>query len=139
MARLPDWEERLHDYLTSCADRPFVYGEHDCALFSAGAVIAVTGEDPAAAYRGRYRSAAGSVRALRVHGAGTLETTLAAGFPDRASAFAHRGDLALVERDTGPSVGVVIGADALFVGEEDGAPGLVRLPRADWRRCWAVG
>lgn len=39
----------------------------------------------------------------------------------------------------GGMVGVCIGADALFVGEQDDVAGLVRFPRADWARCWGVG
>ena len=137
--RLPDWEDRLHDYLAGLAGASFAWGTLDCALFAAGAVLAMTGDDPAAAFRDRYGTARGSVRALRKWGAGTLEATIAATFADRPLAFARRGDLALVDGPLGASVGVVVGADALFVGEEDGAAGLVRFPRAAWRRCWGVG
>jgi hypothetical protein len=135
MVRLPDWEDRLHAYLDRLAGAAFVWGKHDCALFAAGAVQAITDRDPAATFRGRYTTARGSVRALRRWGAGDLEKTVAAMFPDRASAFARRGDLVLV----GDMVGVCVGADALLVGEEDGEPGLVRAPRATWSRCWSVG
>ena len=135
MVRLADWEQRLHGYLTGLAGRGFTWGRLDCALFAAGAVMAITGEDPAAAFRGRYRTARGSVRALRRFGAGTLEATIAAQFEDRPAAFARRGDLALVAGELGPMVGVVIGADALFIGDD----GFERRPRADWSRCWSVG
>lgn len=141
MTRLPDWEERLHAFLDGCSVAVFGYGHHrdpaqlDCCMFSAGAVIALTGEDPASEFRGRYRSMAGASRALRTHGAGTLERTLDAKFEERAAAFARRGDLVMVDQ----AVGVCIGADALFVGEEDAPAGLVRRVRADWSKCWAVG
>lgn len=135
MIRLPDWEARLHAYLADKEGVSFTWGATDCALFAAGAVEAMTGTDPAAAYRGRYSTAAGSVRALTRYGAGTLEATIAAAFPDRAIGHARRGDLVMVDG----MVGVCIGADALFVGEEDGAPGLVRFPRTAWARCWGVG
>lgn len=133
--RLPDWEERLHTYLARVAGQPFAWGRHDCALHAANAVLAQTGEDPAAAYRGRYQTARGSVRALRKWGADTLEATIAAGFGEVAPAFARRGDLALIDGPLGVSVGVVVGRDALFVGEA----GLERFDRSQWRRCWAVG
>ncbi|HEX8419476.1 MAG TPA: hypothetical protein VF638_05625 [Sphingomonas sp.] len=135
MIRHPDWERSLHDYLAALSGASFEWGTLDCALFAAGAVLAMTGNDPAAAYRGHYMTARGSVRALRRWGAGTLEATIAGDFVEKPPAFAQRGDLVLVDG----MVGVCIGADAVFIGEENGAPGLVRFPRAAWSRCWSVG
>lgn len=135
MTRRPDWEARLHAYLESVAGKPFAWGSHDCCLFAAGAVKAITGDDPMPEFRGRYTTAAGSVRALKRYGAGTLEETIDGKFPERPVAFARRGDLAFVNG----MVGVVVGGDALFVGEEDGTEGLVRFPRAAWAKCWGVG
>lgn len=134
MKRLATWEPALVAYLEACEARPFAWGRHDCALFAAGAVLAMTGEDPAARYRGRYRSAAGSLRALRRFGAGSLEAELDTLFARKAPALAMRGDLALVDG----SVGVVVGGHALFVGEEGAAEGLVRHPRAAWSAAWGV-
>jgi len=54
--RCPDWRARLSAYFVAVAARPLVYGTHDCALFVAGAVEAMTGVDPAARWRGRYES-----------------------------------------------------------------------------------
>ena len=93
MSRLPDWEERLHAYLASRAGAEHAYGVIDCCLFSADAVEAMTGHDPAAAFRGRYSSAAGSARALKRYGAGTLEATIDTMFEAIPVAFARRGDL----------------------------------------------
>lgn len=141
MKRLPDWEERLHAYLDGCADKLFGYDHDrdpmqlDCCMFAAGAVIALTDEDPASEFRGKYRSAASASRALRTYGAGTLPQTLDAKFEGRPVAFARRGDLVMVD----DAVGVCIGADAVFLGEEGSPAGLVRRARSDWAHCWAVG
>jgi hypothetical protein len=135
MRRLPDWEVRLHAYIEACAGAVFAWGELDCALFSAGAVLAMTGTDPAASFRGRYSTAVGSARALRRYGAGTLEATIDAGFVEKPLAFAGRGDLVMIDG----AVGVCLGADALFIGEADGLPGLVRFARATWTKTWSVG
>lgn len=134
MTRLPDWEARLAAYLASVAGLPHAYGSHDCALHAANAVIALTDEDPAARFRGRYSTQIGSLRALRRYGEGTLEATFDAAFPEIPCAFAQRGDIVL--RDG--SVGVCLGGDAAFVGEEGGLPGLVRFPRREWAKAWAV-
>jgi hypothetical protein len=135
MIRRSDWEQQLANYLADCAGSEFVWGKLDCALFAAGAVRAMTDFDPAAAFRGKYRSVAGSVRALRLYGEGTLEATIASMFPDRPIGFARRGDLVL---HTG-AVGVCVGDAGMFIGQEGDAPGLVRVPRAEWTHAWGVG
>ena len=48
MTRLRDWRTRLAAYLAAGRAKPFAYGEHDCARFAAGAVEAVTGDNPGA-------------------------------------------------------------------------------------------
>jgi hypothetical protein len=129
--RLPDWEARLHDYLESVADAPFEYGRNDCALFVAGAVNAMTGHDFGAPFRGRYKSAAGAVRALRLYGAGNLPSTLSAalGFPVHPSR-AGRGDIVT----DGVSAGVCMGGVAKFVSDI----GMTDLPRSAWQQVWVV-
>lgn len=132
--RTGDWERALSAYLAECEGRPYAYGEHDCGLFAAGAVLAMTGSDPAEPFRGRYCSKWSAAEALRDHGAGTLEATLDGLFPEVPIGFARRGDLAWHEG----SVGVVYGAVALFVGDVDGAARLIKVPRAAWEKAWAV-
>jgi len=141
--RAGDWEAALGAFLAACEGRPYAWGEHDCALFAAGAVQAMTGADPAAAFRGRYRSKRGAAKALRELGAGTLEATIDGLFETITPAFAQRGDLVLHEG----AVGVSAGRFALFVGDalqgaEGGADvavaGLVRVPRAAWEKAWRV-
>jgi hypothetical protein len=41
--RTPDWKPKLHKYLDSALNTPFVWGKHDCALFAAKAVDAMRG------------------------------------------------------------------------------------------------
>lgn len=135
MNRLPRWESHLHAYLAAQAAASFTFGTCDCALFCAGAVEAVTGEDPAAIFRGKYSTAAGSARALKRYGAGTLESTVDAIFPAISPAFAQRGDIVM----HGEALGVCVGKDALFVGQEDDREGLVRVARDQWSKAWKVG
>lgn len=134
MTRLPDWETRLNNYVVECGGRPFVWGEFDCAMFAAGAVIAMTGDDPLAEFRGRYSTGPGSIRALKRYGAGTLEATFDTKFAACPISFARRGDLAFHEG----SLGVVMGPFALFVGAVGDVDGLIRFPRASWERAWTV-
>ena len=142
-ARLPDWERRLHDFIAENRDRPFEWGAWDCALFATACAAAITGHDAAAAYRGTYDSRAGSARALRELGNGTLLRTVNASFAEKPVSMALRGDLVWCDG----SLGVCMGPNALFVGEERLAEsagvtmreGLITIPRREWSRAWAVG
>ena len=113
------------------AATPFEYGRHDCALFVAGAVLAMTGHDFGAPFRGRYRSAAGAVRALRLHGAGDLPSTMTAALGDPVHpAFAGRGDVV----SDGDNVGISMGGFALFVSDA----GMTRRPMPAMATAWVV-
>lgn len=132
LTRLPDWEARLHAYLDSVAKTPFAWGTHDCALFVGDCVQAMTGIDPAAAYRGVYSNETGARLALKRHG----KTTLVATFDDAfgmnvAPARAHRGDIVQIDDTT---AGVCMGAFGFFVGDA----GLVRHPYSDFTRAWSI-
>jgi hypothetical protein len=137
--RLAAWEPRLHAYLDGVATKPFEYGSHDCALHAANAVLAMTGDDFGAPFRGRYKSAAGAVRALRDFGAGDLPKTLTAALGEPVHpAFAGRGDIVMANG----SAGVCMGDFAWFVGEnaagEPGADGLIKHARSLWSAAWTV-
>lgn len=131
MIRISTWESALAEYIEIKRPEPFVYGVNDCCMFAAGAVIAMTGEDPMEEFRGQYNSLATSVRALQEIGAGTLEATLDGKFPVIETARAQRGDLAFFDQ----SVGVVAGAFAWFASDD----GLERIPRHMWDKAWSVG
>lgn len=130
MMRLPDWESRLAAYLDAICDMPHVYGQHDCALHGANAVLAQTGVDHGAPFRGRYTTEIGAARALRKHGAGTIEATFDAHLSAVAPALAQRGDLVMAQG----AIGVCIGGEAIFAGEA----GHARIGRAEWTRAWRV-
>lgn len=135
-ARHQDWEERLSLYLDRVADQPFSWGEHDCALFSADCVKAMTGGDPAEAYRGKYDTARGAALALREHGEGTLLRTLKAIFGESISPhFAQRGDVVMRDART---AGICVGRFSYFVGQEGEQEGLVFLPTAACRYAFRV-
>lgn len=129
--RLSNWEEALVNYIAIKRHEPFEYGVNDCCLFAAGAVEAVTGEDPMPEFRGEYDSLKTSLKVIKEIGAGTLEATLDAKFPEVEIGLAQRGDLAFLDG----SVGVVMGGFAYFVSDD----GLERINRSFWDKCWGVG
>lgn len=109
MMRHPDWKLRLMQYLGEAARSPFVPGQHDCALFVAGAVEAMTGIDYARPFKGRYTTLKGGLRVLREAGFADHAALAAAWLPEIAPAFAAPGDLAVIETPDGPAMGVVQG------------------------------
>lgn len=129
--RISTWEEALSNYIIIKRHEPFEYGVNDCCLFAAGAVEAITGEDPMSEFRGKYDSLKTSLKAIKDIGAGTLETTMDGKFPEVAIGHAQRGDLAFFNE----SVGVVVGGFAYFVSDD----GLERINRSFWDKCWSVG
>ena len=130
LTRKSSWEDDLAAYLSDKALEPFCWGAHDCALFAASAVEAMTGTDPAADFRGQYDNQAGARAALRTIGNGTLLKTYQARFAEIAPAFAKRGDLIW----NGHAIGVCMGANAIFIGDE----GLKHIMRSDWKRAFEV-
>jgi hypothetical protein len=115
--RRPDWQSRLVAYLGRASRLPFQPGRHDCALFAAGAVEAMTGADLATHWRGRYRTLRGGVRVLRREGYADHVALAAAHFRARAAGEAARpGDLAAVPTPEGPALGVVQGQHVYVVG-----------------------
>jgi len=129
--RISTWEEALSNYIITKRHEPFEYGVNDCCLFAAGAVEAITGEDPMPEFRGKYDSLKTSLKAIQDIGAGTLEATMDGKFPEVAIGHAQRGDLAFFN----DSVGVVVGGFAYFVSDD----GLERINRSFWGKCWSVG
>ena len=129
--RISTWEDALSDYISIKRHEPFEYGVNDCCLFAAGAVQAITAEDPMVEFRGKYDSLKGSLTVIKEIGAGTLEATMDAKFSEVEIGHAQRGDLAFFDN----SVGVVMGSFAYFVSDD----GLDRINRSLWDKCWGVG
>lgn len=132
MRRSSNWPRRLMEYIERNAREPFAWGEHDCALFAAGAVHAMTGEDPMEAIRGTYSDESGAedaIASLSARGLyGALTEVLGASV---VGAQGKRGDIAYHNG----ICGVVMGRDALFVSDE----GLIRVPIRQVQRAFHVG
>lgn len=112
----------------------FAWGKaaHDCISFSGAAVKAQTGENPLDRIPHTWTSARGAARVLRRFGG--LAAAVDSALEPLAPAMAARGDIALVDTETGPALMVVEGET--LVGPGPG--GLERRPRADMRRAWSA-
>ena len=96
---------------------PFAWGSNDCCLFAADWVLAATGRDIAADYRGRYSTALPALRFVEVGGGVEAMIERAGGTPVHPS-LARRGDVIARDVGNGIGLGVCVGALAAFVGKD---------------------
>lgn len=136
--RFADWPSRLDGVIRGAAKRPLSYGEHDCCLFVADAVFAMTGIDAAAPFRGKYRSALAAYRLLAPMGGivGAV-TTIATQyrFEEVPPLFAQRGDVVLVRNAGRLLLGVVAPNGHIAA---TGYDGIVFLPLSHAVNAWRV-
>lgn len=123
--RLPDWEPRFAAYISAVASRPFRAGRHDCALFAAGGIDALTGINPAADWLGRYSSQRAGIDLIRGTGYRDHVDFAARHFPAITRAEALPGDLVVIRAGRQRALGLLQGA-AVYVPGRRGL-GLVAL------------
>ena len=111
MIKREDWRSSLSEYLESKRNDYFKYGVNDCALFAAGAIEAMTGEDIAKEYRGKYSTYIGGLRKVRVDGYKFHYSIFEDKLTEIPVSFASFGDIGFykTELDGVYSVGVVLG------------------------------
>lgn len=142
MKRLPGWEIRLEQIMRRGRTSPFKWGVHDCCLFAADCVWAMTGYDPGDWFRGRYKNEQEAFVALRqyTNGEGVEKMmeilALNIGWQDIEPAFAQRGDVSLVELDDGPGLGVIDGEGMIAYAARPSGLGL--LPVDFGTRAWRI-
>ena len=134
MTRPDGWETRLSDCVEDTRSAPFVWGWRDCATWAFDVRRALTGQDAAAAWRGRYSTPLGAARMLRRLGVTSVEglARLIMGAPLDAPELAQRGDLMLAGDED--ALGVCIGPVGLFLAPQ----GMTPRPLSSCRLAWRV-
>jgi len=137
MKRFDNWARPYNQFFREREGVPFKWGKHDCALFAADGVKAITGVDLAAEWRGKYRSLRGAMSVIDREG-GTM-----AGFVDdrlerMPVSLAQRGDVVWREQEGpfGGALGMVApgGVQAGFPGKV----GVVLAPLTSCSIAWRV-
>lgn len=113
--RVHDWQLRFAALVQARQAAPFVWGQHDCCLWAADVVQALTGIDPAAALRGQYANERSAQRLVRQLGGLAAIASAALGQPTKAS-FATVGDVLLVSHAGRTTLAVCNGASLLAPG-----------------------
>lgn len=137
LTKQPHWRSKLFAEIEAARKDPFVYGQHDCGLWAARCVKAITDVDLAEDYRGKYETFLGGIKALRLAGYADHVAYAATMLPEVRPSRAQVGDLAVVYAEDGnPVLGVVIGSEIL-APHPTGGIGAVPLMRAV--RAFRVG
>ena len=140
--RRKGWPEILNAELIRLHKVPFEFGKHDCCVFSANMVKALTDPewDPMEGLRG-YRSVAGSVRMLKDNNAKNIDELISRimeehNIPEVPVALAKRGDVVLGEDEKGePSAGICCGMLSVYPGENN----LIYKYTVNARKAWHYG
>lgn len=107
----PGWENRLIAYIQQVGAKKLRPGRLDCALFFAGAVMVMTGEDYAKGLRGKYKTIEEGINLLQSKGFEdhlAYAESLFEAWPSPLQA--QRGDGAIiVEPDGTRALGIVQG------------------------------
>ena len=133
MKRLHTWQTRFALLCIERQARPFEWGAHDCCLWAADAVHAITGQDFADGLRGTYATTAEAARMLAQVGGVRQLATEALGEPV-SPLMATVGDVVLFEQDGRELLAVCNGGTALAVA----ARGLEPLPMSAALAAWRV-
>lgn len=140
--KLDHWEDRLHECVRGRYGLEPDWGTNDCMTWAADCVLAQTGVDTLAAYRGKYKTARGALKALRQIDKVELPIELMDLLwgPRCHISEAKLGDLVVTTLgepfDMGPTVGLCYGQRSLFVGTDEHADGLVRLDTLTLEHCY---
>jgi hypothetical protein len=135
----------MEKFLLAKAATPFVWGTHDCALFAADSVQAITGVDIASDFRGKYHDEDTAIQTIReITGIENPTVEDAAAYCAakhgmqelKHPLMAWRGDLVVLEESGRVIAGIVHlnGRHIVAAGED----GLKRLPITQVKRAWRV-
>lgn len=140
LSRLPGWRKRYESFIDAVKARPFDWEQHDCAVaFAGGLVLALTGEDLVAPWRGRFSSRAGALEVMRQAGFSNLGDLVATLLPEHEHPSRMRlGDIAGIPMESAfrLSLGICNGAGTILVLREDG---MGVLDQGAAVRAWRVG
>lgn len=133
--RVRGWEQQLVRLTTGKLRTPWAWGEHDCVMFAADCILAMTGVDLADEFRGRYENEHEAWALLAHLGHEDLGSLVSTRLPEIKPRDAQRGDVVLMPGEFGDFIAICDGATA--VGPR--APrGINHNPMSAAVRAWRV-
>ena len=131
--RLTHWQIFYGQITEAYQHKPFKWGEHDCILWAANVVRALTGEDYGAEWRGTYDSALSAARLINELGGAEALVTRFLGEPIPVL-MANVGDVLLLKQGDWDMLAICNGQTMLAPGEH----GLAVHETASALKAWRV-
>jgi hypothetical protein len=125
------WEHLLAEHIAAARAGSFRWGTHDCALWCADWVRAITGHDPAEEFRGRYGTEVEATRILGELGYTDLSSAVCAKLSKIPVPLASRGDVLMHPQGM---LGICDGPHAIFLTFS----GVLRAPFLHCANAWEV-
>jgi len=132
--RYDDWQLRFETLVAENMSKAFSWGSHDCMLWAANAVEALTGFDAAEDLRGTYDSALGAARVVKELGGMEKLITDRLGVEPVGAGYANVGDILLADLEGQLTAAVCNGETMLAPSAEC----LVALPTLSALKCWKI-
>lgn len=130
--RHADWVARLRETVDAYRAEPFSWGRHNCGLFPARCVDAITGSDFAREFQ--FATARAALAFVKDSGGIEAAVTARLGKPTEGRC-ARRGDVCLVDVVDGDGLGICYGPEVLVASDD----GLESYALARVRKHWRVG
>lgn len=135
--RLNNWRVKFEELILERKTKPFVWGENDCALFAADAVLAISGTvDPAHDYRGRYSCEKTAMQQLILIDGSLTKAFDNAGLLRVSKQGLLVSDIAVVMLNDRETCGVCTGAELAFL-TLDGLK-FIPIDKLNIIRCWRL-
>ncbi len=130
--RIENWPTVLMDMVEKAESEPFVWGKNDCCLWVADVVLAITSRDFAVNLRGKYST---EKEATLLYDGYTLKHLIGSILGASVSVnFAQRGDVVMCKFKAGETLGICIGAKAVFKTET----GIIQVPILRCDFAWRI-
>ncbi len=115
--RVLGWAEILEKQLVAARGRVFAWGDFDCCRFAAEVVDALTDSTHLATLSAKYTDEKSARRFIKRAGGVRAAVTEFLGEPVEKWALARRGDVCLIQTDSGEGLGICVGPLIACVAE----------------------
>lgn len=134
LTRKQDWQLHFEKCVSENYNKKFEWGTHDCCLWAANLVLAITGTDIAEKFRGTYSTAKDAQHILKEFGGVAELCTKYTGKEPVSPLLAAVGDLVLTDYMGQHTMAVCNGETLLATGVD----GLVSLPMLAALKAWRI-
>lgn len=132
--RLTDWQLRFSDATREAHDKRFKWGEHDCCLWVANCVLAITGIDYAESWRGKYSDESGAYALIKKGESLTKMVTSVLKTEAINPNYANVGDVVLIVTGGKEALAICNGASVLIPSRTR----MVSLPMSSAKKVWKI-